>query len=63
MYLQITDRFELNRLFVRKIKLKKTYKSQKLPSRSKFLSYKVKRIKFDIVQKSTENFYRIRQLW
>ena len=59
MYLEFTDRFELNRLFVRKIKLKKTYKSQKLPSRSKFLSYKTKHFKFDIEKLNIQIGYRI----
>ena len=40
MYLEMTDRFEVNRSFVCEIKLKNTYKSQKVPSLSKFLSYK-----------------------
>ena len=40
MYLKMTDRFEVNRSFVCKIKLKNTYKNKKLSSRSKFLIYK-----------------------
>ena len=63
MYLEMTDRFELNMSFVCKIKLKNTYKSQKLPSRCKFLSYKSKHFKIDVVKLIIQIAYRIWRLW
>ena len=61
MYLEMTDRFEVNRSFVCKIKLKNTYKSQKLPSCSKFLSYKTYPFKIAVVKLNKLIGYRIQR--